>query len=264
MNTGTRARLRRISTDDRYLIVPMDHGVTMGPVKGLVDIESTIDAITDGGADAVLTQKGIAPRVHDNRNGAGYVVHVNASTVLGPAPNDKRRTATVEEAIRAGADAVSFHLNVGSEYEREQLEDLAALTDEAGRFGIPVLAMAYARGPDVDSTDPEAVGHAVRVAEELGCDLVKTGYTGDAKSFERVVESTRLPVLIAGGEPEGHRATLTAIEGAMAAGAAGVSIGRSIFQHEDSEAIARAVSAVVHDDATPEGALETAGLADEA
>jgi len=260
MTVGTSARLDRIGTDGRYVVVPMDHGVTLGAVPGLADIESTIDAVTRGGADAVLTQKGIAPRVHDNRNGAGYVVHVNASTVLGPAPNDKRRTATVEEAIRAGADAVSFHLNVGSEYEREQLEDLAALTDEAGRFGIPVLAMAYARGPDVDSTDPEAVGHAVRVAEELGCDLVKTGYTGDAGSFERVIESTRLPVLIAGGEPEGDRATLGAIEGAMAAGAAGVSIGRSIFQHDDPEAIARAVSAVVHDDATPEAALETAGL----
>ncbi|HKL28583.1 MAG TPA: 2-amino-3,7-dideoxy-D-threo-hept-6-ulosonate synthase [Natrialbaceae archaeon] len=260
MTVGTSARLDRIGTDGRYVVVPMDHGVTLGAVPGLADIESTIDAVTRGGADAVLTQKGIAPRVHDNRNGAGYVVHVNASTVLGPAPNDKRRTATVEEAIRAGADAVSFHLNVGSEYEREQLEDLAALTDEAGRFGMPVLAMAYARGPDVDSTDPEAVGHAVRVAEELGCDLVKTGYTGDAGSFERVIESTRLPVLIAGGEPEGDRATLGAIEGAMAAGAAGVSIGRSIFQHDDPEAIARAVSAVVHDDATPEAALETAGL----
>ncbi|MFW5903485.1 MAG: 2-amino-3,7-dideoxy-D-threo-hept-6-ulosonate synthase [Halolamina sp.] len=262
MNVGTSARLDRIGTDGRYVIVPMDHGITLGAVPGLADIESTIDAVTRGGADAVLTQKGIAPRVHDNRNGAGYVVHVNASTALGPSPNDKRRTGTVEEAIRAGADAVSFHLNVGSEYEREQLEDLAALTDEADRFGIPVLAMAYARGPDVDPTDPEAVGHAVRVAEELGCDLVKTGYTGDAESFERVIESTRLPVLIAGGEPEGDRATLRAIEGAMAAGAAGVSIGRSIFQHDDPEAIARAVSAVVHDDATSATALQSAGLSD--
>ncbi|MFT4890780.1 MAG: fructose-bisphosphate aldolase/2-amino-3,7-dideoxy-D-threo-hept-6-ulosonate synthase [Halobacteriales archaeon] len=262
MTVGTSARLDRIGSDGRYVVVPMDHGVTLGAVRGLAEIEATIDAVTRGGADAVLTQKGIAPRVHDNRNGAGYVVHVNASTALGPAPNDKRRTATVEEAIRAGADAVSFHLNVGSEYEREQLEDLAALTDEAGRYGIPVLAMAYARGPDVDSTDPEAVGHAVRVAEELGCDLVKTGYTGDAGSFERVVESTRLPVLIAGGEPEGDRATLRAIEGAMDAGAAGVSIGRSIFQHDDPEAIARAASAVVHDDATAERALRQAGLWD--
>jgi fructose-bisphosphate aldolase/2-amino-3,7-dideoxy-D-threo-hept-6-ulosonate synthase len=98
------------------------------------------------------------------------------------------------------------------------------------------------------------------VAEELGCDLVKTGYTGGADSFERVTESTRLPVIIAGGEPEGDRATLRAVEGAMAAGAAGVSIGRSIFQHEDPAAITRAVSAVVHDDVDTESALREAGL----
>ena len=84
MNTGTRARLERISTDNRFLIVPMDHGVTMGPVKGLVDIEATIDAITDGGADAVLTQKGVAPRVHEHKNGSGYIVHLNGSTNIGP------------------------------------------------------------------------------------------------------------------------------------------------------------------------------------
>jgi fructose-bisphosphate aldolase/2-amino-3,7-dideoxy-D-threo-hept-6-ulosonate synthase len=261
---GTAARLDRLGTDDRYVVVPMDHGITLGAVEGLVDIGDTVDAVTRGGADAVLTQKGVAPRVHENRNGAGYLVHVNASTAMGPDANDKRRTATVEEALRAGADGVSLHINVGSDHEREQIEDLAELTAEAGRFGVPVLAMAYARGPGVDSEDPEALGHAVRLAEELGADLVKTGYSGDAESFERVTESTRLPVLIAGGEPEGDRATLAAVRGAMDAGAAGVSVGRSIFQHDDPEAITRAVAAVVHDDADPAGALERAGLAVEA
>jgi len=264
MTIGTTARLDRLGTDDRYVIVPMDHGITLGAVDGLVDIGATVDAVTRGGADAVLTQKGMAPRVHPNRNGAGYVVHVNASTTRGPDANDKRRTATVEEALRAGADAVSFHINVGSDHEREQIEDLARLTDAASQYGLPVLAMAYARGPGVDSEDPEALGHAVRLAEELGADLVKTGYSGDAKSFERVTESTRLPVLIAGGEPEGDRATLDAVRGAIDAGAAGVSIGRSVFQHDDPEAIAHAVAAIVHDDADPNEALDRSGLAVEA
>jgi fructose-bisphosphate aldolase/2-amino-3,7-dideoxy-D-threo-hept-6-ulosonate synthase len=93
---------------------------------------------------------------------------------------------------------------------------------------------------------------------------VKTAYSGDAESFERVVESTRLPVVIAGGEPEGDRATLEAVRGAMDAGAAGVSMGRSVFQHDDPEAIARAVSAVVHDGDEAEDALREAGLAVEA
>jgi fructose-bisphosphate aldolase/2-amino-3,7-dideoxy-D-threo-hept-6-ulosonate synthase len=238
----------------------MDHGITLGPVRGLKDIESTIDAVTRGGADAVLTHKGIAPRVHPNRNGAGYIVHLNASTSLGPDSNDKRRTGSVEEAIRVGADAVSFHINVGSNYEPDQMTELGELTETATRFGIPVLAMAYARGPGIDGADPEALGHAVRMAEELGASVVKTAYSGDAASFEHVTASTRLPVVIAGGSKGTDQETVEMVRGAMDAGAAGVSMGRSIFQHDDPEAITRAVAAVIHDDASAEAALREAGL----
>jgi len=264
MTAGTQARLDRIGTDGRYLTVPMDHGITIGAVDGLKRIEDTIDAVTRGGADAVLTQKGIASRVHPNRNGAGYVVHCNASTAVGPDANDKRMTATVEEAIRAGADAVSMHINVGSDSEPTQIGDLADLSRRADEFGIPLLAMTYARGPGVDEADPERLAHAVRLGEELGADVVKTGYSGDAESFEHVVESTRLPVVIAGGEPEGDHATLVNVRGAMDAGAAGVSMGRTIFQHGDPEAITRAVAGVVHDDLPVDDALDRAGLAVEA
>ena len=264
MTIGTDARLDRISTAGRYLIVPMDHGITMGAVTGLKDIESTIDAVTEGGADAVLTQKGIAPRVHPNKNESGYVVHLNGSTNVGPDENDKRRTGTVEDAIRAGADAVSFHINVASDYEREQIAELGEVTSTAAEYGMPVLAMAYARGHDVEATDPEVIGHAVRLAEELGADVVKTAYTGDADSFEHVVESTRLPVVIAGGSRGTDRETVGMVRGAMDAGADGVSMGRSIFQHDDPEAITRAVSAVLHDDAATEEALKMAGLSVEA
>lgn len=259
-DAGRAARLDRLSTDGRYLVVPMDHGITLGAVQGLVDIESTIDAVTRGGADAVLTQKGIAPRVHPNKNGKGYMIHLNASTTIGPEENDKRMTGTVKEAVQAGADGVSLHLNVGSNFEPKQIEDLAKVTEEAREYGMPVLAMAYARGPGVDSADPESLGHAVRLAEELGADLVKTGYSGDGDSFQRVVESTRLPVLIAGGSRGTDRETIEMVRGAMDGGAAGVSMGRSIFQHEEPEAIARAVSAVVHDDRDVDGALEAGGF----
>ncbi|MFB6078554.1 MAG: 2-amino-3,7-dideoxy-D-threo-hept-6-ulosonate synthase [Halarchaeum sp.] len=260
MNTGKRARLSRIGTGGNYLTVPMDHGVTLGPVAGLKDIESTVDEVTRGGADAVLTQKGIAGRVHPNKNDAGYIVHLNGSTVIGPDENDKRATGTVEDAIRAGADAVSFHINVGSDHEPDQLTALSEVTSEAERYGIPVLAMAYARGPGVDGHDPEALGHAVRIAEELGADVVKTAYSGDSESFEHVTAATAKPVIIAGGSPEGDRTTLENVRGAMDAGGRGVSMGRSIFQHDDPYAIARAVSAVVHDDASVDEALERGGL----
>ncbi|MDB2224945.1 2-amino-3,7-dideoxy-D-threo-hept-6-ulosonate synthase [Halorubrum ezzemoulense] len=260
MTAGLSARLDRISTNDRYLIVPMDHGITMGAVEGLVDIESTIDGVTSGGADAVLTQRGIAERVHPNKNDAGYIVHLNGSTTIGPDESDKRVTGTAADAVRAGADAVSFHINVGSEYEPNQIEDLAELTADAERLGLPVLAMAYARGPGVDESDPEALGHAVRLAEELGADVVKTGYSGDGDSFARVTESTRLPVVIAGGSKGTDRETVEMVRGAMDGAAAGVSMGRSIFQHDDPEGIARAVSAVVHDDAGVDEALRAGGF----
>jgi fructose-bisphosphate aldolase/2-amino-3,7-dideoxy-D-threo-hept-6-ulosonate synthase len=268
MTVGTRARIERIGTGGKHLIVPMDHGITMGAVEGLVDIESTIDDVTTGGADAVLTQRGIAPRVHGNLNGAGYVVHLNGSTNKGTAENDKRPTATVEDAVRAGADAVSFHINVFSEYEPDQITQLSEVTSEAARLGMPVLVMAYARGHEVRENDPEAfaedLGHAVRLAEELGGDVVKTAYSGTAETFERVVESTSLPVVIAGGSRGTDTETLAMVRGAMDAGAAGVSMGRSIFQHETPEKITRAVSAVVHEDADAETAAERAGLAVEA
>ncbi len=245
-------------------MVPMDHGITLGAVDGLVDIESTVDAVTRGGADSVLTQKGIAPRVHPNKNGKGYVVHLNASTTIGPHNNDKRLTGSVKEAVRAGADAVSFHINVGSDYERDQLEALSRITDTADEYGMPVLAMAYARGPGVDEHDAESLGHAVRLAEEVGADLVKTAYSGDAESFERVTESTAKPVIIAGGEPEGDRATLRNVRGAMDAGASGVSMGRTMFQHGDPEALSNAVALVVHEGYSADEALGEAGLAVEA
>jgi fructose-bisphosphate aldolase/2-amino-3,7-dideoxy-D-threo-hept-6-ulosonate synthase len=260
MDVGTTARLDRISTGDTYLVVPMDHGITLGAITGLKDIESTIDAVTRGGADAVLTQKGIAPRVHPNRNGAGYIVHLNASTSVGPDSNDKRHTGTVREALRAGADAVSYHINVGSTHEPDQISELARVTESAADYGVPVLAMAYARGAGLEGDDPEHdaeyLGHAVRLAEELGAHVLKTAYSGDADSFGHVVESTRLPVVIAGGAKGTDRRTVENVRGAMDAGAAGVSMGRSAFQHENPEAFVGSVARIVHEDAPVESALD--------
>jgi fructose-bisphosphate aldolase/2-amino-3,7-dideoxy-D-threo-hept-6-ulosonate synthase len=260
MGIGRQSRLDRIGTEGRIVNVPMDHGITIGATRGLRNIESTIDAVTAGGADSVLTQKGLAPRVHPNKNGKGFIVHLNASTTIGPDADDKRVSGTVEEAIRAGADAVSFHVNVGSDHEPRQIEDLAEVTEQAARFDVPVLAMTYARGPDIDARDATNLAHAVRLGEELGADLVKTAYSGSVESFERVVEATGVPVLMAGGDPRTDREMLRNVSDAMAAGAAGVSMGRSIFQHETPGVMARAVAEIVHDDRSPGEAIGNSGL----
>lgn len=260
MDIGVEARLNRLGTNGRIVNIPMDHGITLGATKGLRDIESTIDAVTRGGADSILTQKGLAQRVHPYKNSAGYVVHLNASTLLGPDANDKRRTGTVKEAIRAGADAVSYHMNVGSDHEPEQLADLTDVTRAATEFGIPVLAMTYARGPGIDEHDPDNLAHAVRLAEEVGANIAKTAYSGDRESYRRVTEAVRIPVIMAGGSPQSDRQMLKNVSGAMDAGAAGVSMGRSVFQHEDPERMTRAVSDVVHEDLGVDEALEVAEL----
>jgi fructose-bisphosphate aldolase/2-amino-3,7-dideoxy-D-threo-hept-6-ulosonate synthase len=256
MHTGIEARLDRIGTGGRFLNVPMDHGITIGATDGLRDIESTVAAVTAAGADSFLTQKGLADRVHPHKNDAGYVIHLNASTTLGPDANDKRPTGTVLEAVRRGADAVSFHTNVGSDHEPRQLEDLAEITATAHEYGMPVLAMTYARGPGIDEHDATTLAHAVRVGEELGADVLKTAYSGSVESFEQVVAATGRPVIAAGGSPRSDREMLDQVRGVVDAGAAGVSMGRSIFQHPHPAEMTAAVSAIVHDDAPVEDALE--------
>ncbi|WP_135535902.1 MULTISPECIES: 2-amino-3,7-dideoxy-D-threo-hept-6-ulosonate synthase [Halostella] len=260
MQTGTKARLDRIGRDGKYVNIPMDHGITIGATRGLTNIEETIDAVTRGGADSVLTQKGLAPRVHPNKNGKGYIIHLNASTTRGPDPNDKRVTGTVKEAVRAGADAVSIHLNVGSNYEPRQIEQLATVTKDAHEFGLPVLAMTYARGPDVDEHDAENLAHAARLGEEVGADIVKTAYSGSVESYESVTEAVGVPVIMAGGSPQSTEEMLSNVRGAMDAGAAGVSMGRSVFQHSSPGAMATAVADIVHDDAGVESALRSSDL----
>jgi len=260
MNIGVAARLDRVGKNNKYVIVPIDHGLTQGPVKGLVDLESTIDAITKGGVDAILSQKGVASRVQLNKNGAGYIMHLNGSTDIGPEPDRKCITGTVEEAIRMGADAVSYHINVASEYEREQIESLANITKNANNFGIPVLVMCYVRGHEVDAKNAGNIAHAVRLGEELGADIIKTVYTGDSNSFKSVIESTSKPVVIAGGKKGTDMETMRMVKGAMDAGAAGVSMGRSIFQHENPRSIANAIARIVHKGESVEIAMEKSGL----
>ncbi|PHQ38519.1 fructose-bisphosphate aldolase [Halorubrum persicum] len=262
MTPGLTARLERISTDGKMVNIPMDHGITIGATKGLKDIESTINAVTRGGADSVLTQKGLANRVHPNKNGRGYVIHLNASTTMGPDANDKRITGTVKEAVRAGADAVSIHLNIGSNHEPRQLEQLASVTEVAHEYGMPVLAMTYARGPDVDEHDAENLAHAVRIAEEMDADIAKTAYSGNAETYKLVPDTVDIPVIMAGGDPQTDRQMLQNVRGAMDAGAAGVSMGRSVFQHDDPEAMARGVSTIVHNDKSVPEAMDIAELAE--
>ena len=253
--TGIELRLNRISRDGRYVMIPMDHGLTLGPTRGLDTLEATIETVSANGADAVVLHRGNLSRTLDAPPGLGRIVHLNGATSLTPEPNDKRTVCSVESALTFGADAVSFHLNVGSRYEGRQLEELGSAIEQAHAFGLPVLAMAYPRGPDTHEDDPTHVAHAVRLAAELDADVIKTSYPGSG--FDQAVDAVDTPVIIAGGTPAGDLATLESVAAAMSAGAVGVSMGRTIFQHDDPGAMTAAVAAIVHDGATAESAQNT-------
>jgi len=111
-------------------------------------------------------------------------VHISASSVLSPDPNAKVQVCTVEEVIKMGADAVSMHINIGSETEADQLEQLGTISRDCTDWGMPLLAMMYPRGKKITNPhDPMHVAHAARIGAELGADVVKTVYTGDPGQF---------------------------------------------------------------------------------
>jgi predicted phospho-2-dehydro-3-deoxyheptonate aldolase len=250
MVIGKLIRLERIMDRNtkKMVIVPMDHGVTVGPIKGLIDLPRTVDMVAEGGANAVVEHGGMVGQGH-RRYGrdVGLIVHLSGSTMLSPFPNRKVLVCSVERAIRLGADAVSIHVNIGAENEGEMLEAFGQVAESAHNWGMPLLAMVYPRGPKVkDEKDLESVKLAARVGAELGADIVKVPYTGSAETFKAVVEGTPIPVVIAGGSKLSDEDTLKMVEGAMRAGAAGLSMGRNAFQHETPVKLVAAACAIVH------------------
>ncbi len=260
METGKTRRLRRLIRDDsRTFIIAMDHGVTLGPVRGLENMQETVKTVVKGGADAVVVHKGIAK--HIDTHDTGLIIHVSASTKLGSKPNLKVGVCTLEEAIRLGADAVSAHINIGSEEEDKMLEFLGSLSEQCDSFGIPLLAMMYPRGPNIKNEHEfEVVSHAARIGAELGADIVKTVYTGDEDSFHRVVRGCPVPVVVAGGpRMKTDLEVFELAESSIKAGAAGLSFGRNVFQHEKPEAMSRTLSSIVHNGTSAKDALKLLG-----
>jgi fructose-bisphosphate aldolase/2-amino-3,7-dideoxy-D-threo-hept-6-ulosonate synthase len=248
---GKKIRMERIfdRKSKKTVIVPMDHGVSVGPIAGLENMVKTISDIAEGGADAVLMHKGIVGVGH--RGGGrdiGLIIHLSGGTSLGPDPNARVQVTSVTEAIRLGADAVSVHVNVGASNEDKMLQNLGMLAEECSSYGMPLLAMMYARGSKVASEhDVKYIKHAARVGAELGADIVKTVYTGDKKSFREVIDGCPVPIVIAGGPKiESDADLFKMIEDAMDCGAAGVSIGRNIFQAKDRIGLTKKVGDIVH------------------
>ena len=264
---GKQIRLQRIinRNTNRTIIVPLDHGLTAGPMPGLVDMHGTVSQIAEGGADCVVMHKGAVGKGFRPSGGPssdtdiGLMIHLSGGTALAPDSTGKILVASVEDAIRLGADAVSVHVNIGNNTEAQMLADLGHISSKAAEWGMPVMAMVYARGPQInDEYDPKMVALCARVGMELGADLVKVAYTGDIDSFASVVQGCNIPVVIAGGPKlDSTESFLRMVHDSLEAGGAGLSVGRNIFQHSCVADLVRVLRDLVHNDMPLKDALRT-------
>lgn len=248
---GKRIRLERIidRKSRKTVIVPMDHGVAVGPIPGLENMTKTVSEVAEGGANAIVLHKGIVKYGHRGYGpDIGLIIHLFGGTSLGPDPNNKVQVTSVKEAVRLGADAVSVHVNVGAESESLMIEKFGRISEECDEYGMPLLAMMYPRGRKIESEhDVKYIKHAARLGAELGADIVKTNYTGSKETFREVVEGCPVPIVIAGGPKiDSDEALFRMIRDAIDCGAMGVAIGRNIFQAKNRVEITKKICSLVH------------------
>ncbi|MCK5084388.1 MAG: fructose-bisphosphate aldolase [Candidatus Pacebacteria bacterium] len=235
---------------NRVVILPMDHGVSEGPIDGLINMKETILKVKQGGVDAIVIHKGIYKKYKEVIGDLPALIHLSASTKIGNVLK-KVLIATVQEIKELGAQGASIHVNLGNKYEEDMLKDLGVVSRECERIGLPLLAMMYPRdeenGRIISYTDSERVKLAARVAFELGADIVKVPYTGSAESFQEVCQGVDIPVVIAGGAKGNEKEMLKSIKDCVMVGAAGVSIGRNAFQADDIPRTIGKIRSVVYD-----------------
>ncbi|MFC1691331.1 2-amino-3,7-dideoxy-D-threo-hept-6-ulosonate synthase [Nanoarchaeota archaeon] len=264
MNIGKSIRMERIMNRNtkRSVIIPMDHSVGDGPIKGLIDTGETVDKVAKGGANAVIGHVGLPLHGHRKHGkDVGLILHLSASTAISPDPNNKVLVNSVQNAIKMGADAVSVHINLGATTEFRMLKDLGDVAQECMEWGMPLLAMMYPRGPEIKNpADVKNVKIAARCAAEIGADIVKVPYTGSPETFKEVTEGCPIPVVIAGGSKGTAKDTLKMVEDAIKAGGGGVAMGRNAFQCEDPTKLVKAVTKIVHYNKTAEEAMKDVGL----
>ncbi len=261
MSLGKSIRIERLfdRKSKRTIIVPMDHGLTVGTIKGLENLTDMVDKVALGGANAVLMHSGMVGAGHrQHGQDIGLIIHLSGATSLTPDPDRKVLVCSVERALKMGADGVSIHINIGADEEPEMLRDAHSVVESSREWGLPLIAMMYPRGKKIkDENAPEVVNIAVRAGAELGADIVKTNYTGDIDSFKYIVKSVHVPVIIAGGpKTDTIQDLFQLVYDSIQAGGKGVAFGRNVFQAEDPTKIVKALSKIVHHDYTVEEVLK--------
>tara|TARA_B100001250_G_scaffold413100_1_gene446131 strand:+ start:1220 stop:2017 length:798 start_codon:yes stop_codon:yes gene_type:complete len=259
--------LDTILPNSKGVWVPIDHGLTDYPCQGLEDIESTIKQLIEARVNAIVAHKGIVEHFSHLCEGSNtnMIAHLSASTRHGgPNSSNKVLVGDVDESIMRGAVAVSCQTNIGSSNEPEMLERMGYISRQSLLNDIPMLGMIYVRGDNVNIIEGDftnGYAHAARIGFELGCDVVKTVWTGEKNSFAKICKSVPIPLLVAGGPSTGNsKEILTMVKDAMDSGASGICMGRQIFAHPDVTGIAKALMMVVHENSSVEDAIALCSL----
>lgn len=249
--SGKNLRTRRIvhPVSGTSFLVPLDHSLADGPVSTAAGFAGLVAALAANEVDGIIVHKGRVRFLPTDLLGRlALIVHLSGSTRFAPDTDAKVLVGAVAEAVALGADGVSVHINLGSSNEAAQLADLGLVADRCARWGLPLLAMVYPRGPRIaDPTDPTLLAHAANVAADLGADIVKLPFTGSPATMREVVDASPIPVVTAGGGVLGDPgAFLDLIDSTMDSGVLGVAVGRNIFRAADPGQLARLVAQRVH------------------
>lgn len=253
LDWGMQNRLSRIldPRTGRTVMLAFDHGYFQGPTSGLERIDLNIAPLGEY-ADALMCTRGSLRTSIPPATRAGLVLRASGGPSILKELSDEYTAMAIDDAVRINADAVAVQVFVGGEHESRSIRNLTTLVDAGYQVGIPVLGVT-AVGKEL-TRDARYLGLATRIIAELGAQLVKTYYCDEG--FEDVVAGCPVPVIMAGGKKLSELDALTMASNAVRAGAAGVDMGRNIFQSANPAAMMQAVRAVVHDDLDPADAHE--------
>ena len=236
---------------DRTVMLAVDHGYFMGPTSGLERVDINIVPLLPY-ADTLMCTRGILRSTIPPTFTRGVVLRASGGPSILKELSDERIAVDIEDAVRLNAAAVAVQVFIGGEYETQSIHNMTRLVDLGNRYGIPVLGVT-AVGKNM-VRDAKYMRLATRICAELGATYVKTYYVPEG--FDTVTASCPVPIVIAGGKKLPELDALKMARSAVDQGAAGVDMGRNIFQCEAPAAMIQAVRTVVHDNATPEDAYE--------
>jgi len=253
LDWGMQSRLARVfrPATNRTVMLAIDHGYVQGPTTGLERVDLSIIPLL-GYADALMTTRGMVRSTIPPAAGTPIVLRASGGPSILRELSDEQIVVSMEDAARINAAAVAVQVFIGGEFETQSVRNMTRLVDESQRYGIPVLAVT-AVGKEL-TRDARYLRLATRICAELGAHMVKTYYC--AEDFDTVAAACPVPLVLAGGKKLPALEALTMAYRAIEEGAAGVDMGRNIFQRDDPVAMIRAVSAVVHESAQPRAAFD--------